>query len=154
MGDISNEPSMEEILSSIKKIIAEDSEQALSPRARSSVRNGPRPSSPVEDIDPDVNDIDEPVLNPADEEVLELTELTGDDSSKIASAATETATRSALGALSKLVVKPETAGADTLEGLVREMLRPMLKEWLDANLAGIVKTSVDREVARIARLGD
>lgn len=40
----------------------------------------------------------------------------------------------------------------SLEGLVREMLRPMLKEWLDANLPSIVEARVEAELNRIARL--
>jgi hypothetical protein len=39
----------------------------------------------------------------------------------------------------------------TVEGMVAEMLRPMLKDWLDANLPGIVQTAVQKEVERIAR---
>jgi uncharacterized protein len=35
--------------------------------------------------------------------------------------------------------------------MVAEMLRPMLKEWLDANLPGIVEAEVRKEVERIAR---
>jgi cell pole-organizing protein PopZ len=35
---------------------------------------------------------------------------------------------------------------------VREMLRPMLQKWLDANLPGIVERAVAREIARLARV--
>jgi cell pole-organizing protein PopZ len=38
---------------------------------------------------------------------------------------------------------------ETVEGLVMQLLRPMLKEWLDANLPGIVQQEVQREVQRI-----
>ncbi len=56
-----------------------------------------------------------------------------------------------LDALSSLLVKPaEPEAADnTLEGLVREMLRPMMKEWLDANLPRLVEGMVAKEIARI-----
>ena len=44
------------------------------------------------------------------------------------------------------------AGEDnTLEGLVREMLRPMMREWLDANLPGIVEEMVKSEIQRLSR---
>ncbi|MEL7232155.1 MAG: DUF2497 domain-containing protein [Pseudomonadota bacterium] len=60
----------------------------------------------------------------------------------------------AAGSLSKLLSKvefgEEAGGNNTIEGLVREMLRPMLKEWLDENLAGIVDKHVEAEVKRIA----
>lgn len=39
----------------------------------------------------------------------------------------------------------------TLEDLVKEMLRPMLSEWLDANLPGLVERMVKREIERIVR---
>lgn len=43
------------------------------------------------------------------------------------------------------------ASGSTVEAMVAEMLRPMLKEWLDANLPGIVEEQVRKEVERIAR---
>ena len=42
------------------------------------------------------------------------------------------------------------SGETSLEGLVREMLRPMLSEWLDANLPGMVEKMVRSEISRIA----
>lgn len=58
----------------------------------------------------------------------------------------------AAGALGKLISKMEISGDNTIEGLVREMLKPMIKEWLDANLAKIVEEKVEAEVQRIARM--
>ncbi|UYN97697.1 MAG: DUF2497 domain-containing protein [Enhydrobacter sp.] len=52
------------------------------------------------------------------------------------------------------VTEPGPAlGADgkTIEDLVKEMLRPMLKDWLDRNLPAIVERSVEREIARLTR---
>jgi cell pole-organizing protein PopZ len=40
---------------------------------------------------------------------------------------------------------------NALEELVREMLRPLMKAWLDENLPAIVQARVDEEVERIAR---
>ncbi len=60
------------------------------------------------------------------------------------------ASRGALDQLSRMLVKPETSGGDTLEGLVREMLRPMLRDWLDVKLPGMVEAMVAREIARIS----
>ncbi len=45
-------------------------------------------------------------------------------------------------------------GAQTLEELIRELLRPMLKQWLDANLATIVQRAVDREVVKLSTRAD
>lgn len=39
---------------------------------------------------------------------------------------------------------------DTVEGLVMHLLRPMLKDWLDANLPAIVQQEVQREVQRVS----
>lgn len=42
-------------------------------------------------------------------------------------------------------------GARTIEDIVRELLRPMLKSWLDENLPGMVERMVRAEIERIAR---
>lgn len=50
--------------------------------------------------------------------------------------------------------EPEPLGGGvgpTIDELARQLLRPMLKEWLDANLPGIVEAAVRKEVERIAR---
>jgi uncharacterized protein len=49
-----------------------------------------------------------------------------------------------------MLVKPKVEGNDTLEGLVREMLKPLLREWLDAHLPAVVERIVAQEVARIS----
>ena len=59
------------------------------------------------------------------------------------------AAASAFGQLSAAIQMP--ADGRTLEDVVRELLRPMLKQWLDANLPAIVQSTVDKEVERIAR---
>jgi cell pole-organizing protein PopZ len=41
------------------------------------------------------------------------------------------------------------SGETSLEGMVRAMLRPMLAEWLDANLPAMVESLVQAEIARI-----
>ncbi|NML05149.1 DUF2497 domain-containing protein [Sphingomonas sp. G-3-2-10] len=168
MGDISSEPSMEEILSSIKRIIAEEGDAATGTRSR---RPGPARTTPRAD----------PI---GGEEVLELSELAAEEAADaptpaplpigapdvpprpetlrpeaaapapraadpILSEHAVEATRGPLEALSRMVVKPEVAGSDTLEGLVRELLKPMLREWLDENLPQVVETMVAREISRI-----
>lgn len=54
--------------------------------------------------------------------------------------------------LSDLLVAGYAGSDKTLEGMVREMLKPMLKEWLDRNLPDVVERVVAREVARLARV--
>jgi len=62
--------------------------------------------------------------------------------------------RHASGSLTRLAGALRIAESpnQTLEGVVREMLTPMLKEWLDQNLPAIVEAKVEAELERIARL--
>ncbi len=53
------------------------------------------------------------------------------------------------GHLARTVLMP--AEGHTLEDVVREMLKPLLKDWLDRNLPGIVEAQVQAEVERISR---
>jgi hypothetical protein len=129
MGDVQQDPSMEEILASIKRVISEDSrgDVAASPR----VRRTPAEAAPTEE---DVLELDDPV-----------TEDSGLMSSNVAAASRERL--SALSALRQRSDMPADTGP--LDAVVREMLRPMLKAWLDENLPEIVEQLVTREIARI-----
>lgn len=177
MGDVRNEPSMEDILASIKRIIAEDSATAsVVQRGRRGTATVPTSFEPQEAAvpqpagKPNVQPTDEP-----EEEVLELTDsletaAASEDQvplppadepnvspdrpappadPRIVSESAAVASRQALAALSALVVKPEVNADNTLDGLVREMLRPMLKEWLDSRLPLLVEDLVQKEIARI-----
>jgi uncharacterized protein len=168
MGDVSAEPSMEDILSSIKRIIAEEGDdRPIRPRRNGSVRAvapAPAPAPAIDGVGVGDGDDDE-----TGEEVLELSDPMppapprpastapsgppqhAAETAAIVSEQTAQATRGALDALSRMLVKPEPPSDGTLEGLVREMLRPMLREWLDTNLPGMVETLVAREIAKITR---
>jgi cell pole-organizing protein PopZ len=61
---------------------------------------------------------------------------------------TSAAVDSAFSALAQTVL---VQNARTLEDLVREMLRPMLKSWLDDNLPGMVERIVRAEIERVSR---
>lgn len=71
---------------------------------------------------------------------------------------TEAATTQAFAGLQNTVsaVKGQPLGGTqrTLEELVRELLRPMLKQWLDHNLQPIVARAVEREVSRLSGRSD
>ncbi len=162
MGDISSEPSMEEILSSIKRIIAEEGDAAVATRTRRSGRGGPsapRIDSLEDDGLDEVLELREPVADHKPETPMPMGSPTPSESAKspetakpaepILSERAAEATRGPLEALSRMVVKPEVAGSDTLEGLVRELLKPMLRDWLDANLPRVVEEMVAREISRI-----
>jgi cell pole-organizing protein PopZ len=66
--------------------------------------------------------------------------------------ATEDATASAFASLNKVIDEKATMAdrGDRIGDLVQEALRPMLKEWLDKNLKGIVERAVTKEVKRIS----
>lgn len=107
----------------------------------------------------------DPVEEPAPvvEQVLELTDeieteknvtpaqaaLSPVGAEKMISVESEVAARHSLSALSSMVVSPESGETNTLEGMVREMIRPMLREWLDARLPELVEGMVAKEIARI-----
>ncbi|MCC3859794.1 DUF2497 domain-containing protein [Emcibacteraceae bacterium Y4] len=54
-------------------------------------------------------------------------------------------------ALSALLTTGYQGSGNTLEDLVRELLRPMVKQWLDENLPDIAERMVAKEIARLAR---
>lgn len=157
---------MEDILSSIKRIIAEDSDAALStPRGRRSVggsttaeRPAPKqtqPTGPSEDTEvlelTEAVPVEEPIMEQRVSENQQSAVEQCDKSQKppLVSDATLNASRSSIAALSALVVKPQVTGSDTLEGLVREMLKPMLADWLDQRLPEVVERLVAQEISRI-----
>jgi len=152
MGDVSAEPSMEDILSSIKRIIAEDVETGGASRARRRPTPQPTPVEAAEEDD--VLELNEPAPDsdaptkaapvaaaPARAPAAPAEKIISDEAAEVS--------RARLASLSRLVIKPEVAGSDTLEGLVREMLKPMLRDWLDANLPDLVEAMVAKEIARI-----
>jgi len=151
---------MEDILSSIKRIIAEEGDdRPMRPRRGSGqVRPVAPPAVEDEGAPEEVLELSDPMppapppripsSAPQDAPSAWTDEATA---ASILSEQTAQATRGALDALSRMLVKPEAPSDGTLEGLVREMLRPMLREWLDANLPGMVETLVAREIAKITR---
>lgn len=58
----------------------------------------------------------------------------------------------AAGSLSKLMGSMLVSSGATLDDVVRELMKPMLKEWLDANLSSIVEAEVAKEIDRIRRM--
>ena len=177
------EPTMEEILASIRRIISEDDAPAETAAAAPEpvVEPAPEPAPVVEAAEPaqvedEVLELTERYEAPAAESIGDLevadvapfpaTEPTPEpiaapvyDSLVGESAAASAA--SAFAGLAASFQKPETPAAapqdmpfvsgNTVEAMVQAMLRPMLKDWLDANLPGIVEAQVRKEVERIAR---
>jgi cell pole-organizing protein PopZ len=213
MGAMPNEPSMEEILSSIKRIIA-DEDRGQGDRGHG-MRAPRRAAAPLPQLAPPPETVAQDAVDPVDimvdETILELTNALPDDpasleepmsepaapapearsrpsdakpaeprrapaeprserraptrdqaaasqsdAAKAAAIATvlsdssARAARDSLDHLSKLLVRNEDGQSNTLEGLVRELLRPMLKDWLDAHLPELVESLVKREIDRIS----
>jgi cell pole-organizing protein PopZ len=190
------EPSMEEILASIRRIIADDDAAKPPPKAPA------KPAEPVsvkaaapaaaetagrDEMDAMLEDLDEQAAPEPPDEVLELTEAMAappepaqpsfrridpdqqdvvfDEvvapppapptpprvpalDSPLLSNAASAAVHSAFGTLAHSVLAQNPR---TLEDLVKEMLRPMLKAWLDDNLPVMVERLVRAEIERVSR---
>ena len=135
-----NEPSVADILASIKRVLAEDGAQGAAPRPSAS----PAPAG-----SPEVLELTEPAA-PADIGEQAGTPLVDEDKARSMRASLDAlATIAEPGAAPQIVRSGETS----LEQLVRELLRPMLKDWLDAHLPPLVESMVAREIERIARKG-
>ncbi|MDM7983357.1 MAG: DUF2497 domain-containing protein [Maricaulis sp.] len=187
-----NEPSMEEILSSIRRIINEDEDEA--PAAEAEAAPAEEESNSQDDIDSmfDEAPAAEEESGPEAEDVLELTDMVDepdagtdpmamDDDLMIVDREEEEpevvaepepvvdfdaveaevadgimsdgAAAAAMGSFHTLAdsIRISEEEGRTLEGVVRALLRPMLKEWLDANLPSIVDEKVQAEIDRVAR---
>jgi len=204
--DTNDEPSMEDILASIRKIISDDDEGAASEAAA----NTDDSEVSADDLDAMFNDAatdsSEDMLA-EEEEVLELTQdfeadtdvvfadpepeeeepldLGSDDfaveddepdmmagnsfeeemdmpaladtiETQVANSLTESllsanAQKSVSGAFGDLAHTILSKNARTLEDLVKDMLKPMLKNWLDDNLPTMVERLVREEIERVTR---
>ena len=143
------EPSVEEILESIKRVIARDNRETaqIERRQRESAGLG-------------VETLVERAEESADREVFDLGEAVelgdaSEDGPSLTTERTAGAMRESLAALAMLAepgAQPQIvrSGETSLEGLVRDMLRPMLAQWLETNLPAIVDRMVQAEIARIA----
>src|SRR3982751_6193427 len=122
----SREPSMEDILASIKKVIAEEKELRTAVHPTNAVEDEPLPEDGAATED-DVLVLDEPLAPPADLGPPLLDEEVQTIAATI----------------------PAAAQVNPLEDMVREMLRPILKQWLDEHLPQMVDEHVKREITRI-----
>lgn len=163
-----HEPSMEEILASIRSIIADDREPASKPP---NVVGGPQivysnpgpvpaqapPAAPVYEA-PRAPAAQGPTMvwDRADAAPFEHAApppQAGNDQQRadpLTSAQTDESVAASFGALSANVAMHS---AEMIEALMREMLRPMLKAWLDDNLPSLVERLVRAEIQRVARGG-
>ncbi len=135
MQSPSREPSMEDILASIKKVIAEEKELRTAVEA---AENSRQPDEEEAGEPEDVLELDHPI-EPAEDTGPPLLDDEAAESS-----------RHSLEELSTIAATvPPAPAVNPLEDMVREMLRPILKEWLDEHLPTIVNEHVKREISRI-----
>ena len=143
------EPSVEEILDSIKKVIARDNRETAQVERRRREAAGLGGKRQPEAADESGAD---EVLELADagEMVEDQQQVDGLTTERTAGAMRESL--AALAMLSEPGAQPQIVrtGETSLEGLVRELLRPMLAQWLETNLPPIVDGLVQAEIARIA----
>lgn len=189
------EPTMEEILASIRRIISEDGEPD-----EGGEESGAAAETEVEAVADEAPSEEEPEAAEAkDEDVLELTEDMVAEEEPAPEPEPESAPEPAPAptpapeiaevpaapppapppAAAEGLVSPATAAsatdsfaqlagaasaardvpfygdsARTLEQLVKELLKPMLKEWLDANLPHMVERLVGKEISKLAARSD
>ncbi|MCB1478328.1 MAG: DUF2497 domain-containing protein [Rhodobiaceae bacterium] len=193
-----SEPSMEEILASIRKIISDENDAPAPEAAKPAEKPAPEPApeaeqkpepaeakapaepepaaaedtgsddifeltddmvaySPkmVEPVEPEVSfgDFAEEESTPAPQAVAKEAVKPGASSAasiadRLISPATDAAVGSAFGKLANTILSRDS---HTLEDLVKEMLRPMLQEWLDDNLPNMVEKLVREEIERVSR---
>jgi cell pole-organizing protein PopZ len=170
--DSAAEPSMEEILASIRKIISDETPPAAEPVAAKAT------VAPQEDVleltqmvqdDGSILDVSAPKEqeaplpppSPAPAPRVSAAPLPP-ASESLVSAPTASSAASALSSLAntveieRLSSAPNTAtfignGSRTLEDMVVELMRPLLKDWLDKNLPAVVERLVQKEIEHIAR---
>jgi uncharacterized protein len=163
------EPSVEEILESIKKVIARDNRAgAQEVRRRRELVANPNEAALITE---NTGEATRPHAVRDEADVLDLSdmELTGGEHEQPAKLSEDAARRedaplitlavreamqenlAALAMLAEPGVKPQIvrSGETSLEGLTRDLLRPMLAEWLDTNLPTMVERMVQAEIARI-----
>jgi cell pole-organizing protein PopZ len=178
------EPSIEEILASIRQIISDDDEKDTPEEPVAAAPPPPPPPAPK----PPAQKAPEPVFEEPEEEVedvLELTESMAEPlpveeeeinidlqemaeeppvevamappkNAPVSDILTEAARTSTISSMAKLagnmpITRHREYGNITLEDLVREMLHPMLKDWLSDNLPPMVERMVQKELEKLAR---
>ncbi|HEY6663119.1 MAG TPA: DUF2497 domain-containing protein [Sphingomicrobium sp.] len=139
MQSTGREPSMEDILASIKKVIAEEKELRTTVSVDDEIEDSALPEDePEETGEVDVLELNEPLAPPVDLGPPLLDEGIAGHS------------REALEQLSTIAATvPAAPQVNPLEDMVREMLKPILKQWLDEHLPQMVDEHVKREISRI-----
>ena len=154
------ESSKEEILASIRKVVSERSEAPPS---------GEADESGILDLTQEVRDDGSVVDLHTGATVVEGAGMTAEDNTpgteaeggapedSLLGAEAETAASAAFASVAEVAAALESSrksGAKSIETAAKEVMRPMIRAWLDANLPGIVERLVQREIERLARRGE
>lgn len=152
-----NDPSMEDILASIRRILSEDE----APAAGGTAPRQPaaEPGDDVLLLDPSMM-VPEPAPAVQEAPMAELTHSVPEPvpqrppaASGLVAPEAAAAAASSVGGLMRALATERSvqvrSGGPTLEDLVREEIRPMLKEWLDINLPPLVERLVRTEIERV-----
>jgi cell pole-organizing protein PopZ len=167
------EPSMEEILASIRRIISEEGGGQTEGEARTAAATpaAPAPASAKEEVleltevvaeeEPaKVLEPEPPMPEPATPPPMAPMREPVEAGPGLVSETTAARSTSSLAELATLVARQEVrggvdipivAGGHSIESLVAELLRPLLREWLDANLAPLIDRLVRQEIEKLVR---
>lgn len=153
-----SEPTVEEILESIKKVIARDNRAGAAEERRHRevdgvVRQAAIASVPAHDEDDILELAEASALTESEYDSIRAEE-DAEDVAPLLTEGTRSSMRESLAALAMLAepgVPPQIvrSGETSLEGMARELLRPALADWLDKNLPPLVERMVAAEIARI-----
>jgi len=171
---------MEEILASIRRIIAEDSDTVRAPMHHEPepapavaedvlelteiVAEAPEPPRVIEPEPDPVPVVPPPMLEPDTEKTYRASSKprriehpVATEEEPIVSASPAAASTAAFAEMTSRVRERRNSdvalgnGGLTIEDMIREMLKPLLREWLDANLPNTVERLVHEEIKRLSR---
>lgn len=164
------DPAMDDILASIRRILNEDDAPSAPPGAAAQAKPGEAAPPAAEPIDltesmlvqpapeaaPPPAEAPAPVAPPAEppRSAPELAEPpTPLPAEALVAPAVAAATTASLGKLLRAVVQERSAtvsrGGPSIEDVVREEIRPLLKDWLDQHLPPLVERLVRAEIERV-----
>lgn len=162
----SGEPSVDEILNSIKRVIARDNRASSTEQRRVRETQGisitealaASRQQPIDDSDDDVLDlgVSAQFLDSLDDPLDDLPSHAADDDGEepLVNPGARASMRESLAALAMMAqpgAQPQIvrSGETSLESLARELLRPALAEWLDTHLPAMVEEMVAAEISKI-----
>lgn len=170
------EPSIEEILASIRQIISDDDgdepadepapppppppKPAAKPAPKPAPKRQPEPEPEPEPEDDDILELTDPLDEPEPEyepepERMQIAMQDSDDDDDGESIFTDSAESAAFQGFAKLASRASLdrrgTGDTTIEDIVRELMKPMLREWLDIHLPPLIEKVVQKELRKVAQ---